>query len=178
MQRILIEIDRILEFFSDAEQAYIKNIIDFSTDEIPKKTSFFIFKCARSIDGNTSQDKLTLFIKILEQIFIKDTTDNVDIVHSGEDFFVELRLRRGEDLTGSMILARNGANGNALSSVTLKGTEASVQRIDLLDLDLPVNTFHRINILAEEPDANESASGDSNALVNIVYLFVEDNIDQ
>lgn len=178
MQRTRIEIEKALEHFTHPQKEYVHDIIDFSTDQLHKKTDFFLFKCAGSIDENTSDYKKDMFIDIIEQVFIKDTEDNVDILSSGENFFIELRLRKDEDLTGSALVARLDEDDSALSDKTLKGNSDAIQRLDCLDLDLTTGTFHRINVLTEGIDSNGSANGNGIALINIVYLYVIESIDQ
>ena len=178
IQRVLIEIDMVLQYFTDTQTLYIKDIIDYSTDPMPKPVSYFLFKCVRSIDETTTEAKKEIFIQLLEQIFVKDTLDNVETIHAGENLLIEVFLKKDEDFTGSIILARDDSDNMALSSVTLAGTDERIQQIMCLDLELTPLTFHRINVLAESIGADGvSASGDSNALLNIVYLYVEKDID-
>lgn len=176
-QRVLIEINKTLQYFTEAQKIYIKDIIDFSTDSISKPALYFLFKCAKSINSNTSEIKKNYFIEIIEQIFIKDTQDNIEIINSGENLFIEIYLRKDEDLSGSIILARLDENGLALSDQTNLGSELKIQRIMCMDLSLEVETFHRINILSEEPTLEGTASGNSNSLLNVIYLYVEKDID-
>jgi len=177
MQRIRIEIDKIINHFTPSEQRYIHDIVNYSEDSLSKKSYFFLFKCMKSIDDSTPQNKKTLFIEMLEQILLKDTQDNIDVISSGENFFIEIRLRKEENLSGSIILARDEDNV-ALSSNGLFGSEDTIQRIDLFDLDLASGTFHKIRVLAESPNADGVASGDGISLINIVYLYVLETIDQ
>lgn len=178
MQNVRVEINKVLQYFSKQEQDYIQDIVQYSEDSISKKTYYFLFKCIRSIDGNTTQAKKDLFIEMLEQIFIKDTEDNVDIIHSGENYYIEIRLRKDEDFSGANLIARLDADSSPLSSQSLKGTDASIQRVDLIDLDLSSETFHKVNVLLETQKANGLASGDSISLINVVYLFILEDIDQ
>lgn len=177
MEKLRTQLKKICKYFNTEQERYIYELMAYSTDRLSKKTKFFLFKCINSINYNTPDYKKELFIELLEQIFIKDTEDNVDILSSGENFFIEVRLRKDEDLTGSIILAREDETNDALSDQTLKGNDEPIQRVDCLDLDLTPNTFYKIKILAEGINQQGSANGDGLALINFVYLFVTQSID-
>lgn len=176
MYKLKVEIDRVLQFFTADQKKYVNDIIDYSVNKISKKTFFFLWKCLKSIDESATEDKKELLVEILEQLFVRDVEGNVEVIHTGENLLIEIRLRKNEDLSGSIIVVRD-TNHIAISGTSLKGSDSPIQEINCNDLQLNQLTFHRLNVLSEKPDDDEQASGDSNCLLNIVYLYMEKNID-
>lgn len=170
------QLNRILQYFSESEQQYIRDIVDFNKSGLCPEEQYILLKIVNTFDENTTQDKKDFLIEIFEQICVRQTNPSFYIVNGGEDFILTIRLGKNQDLTGSMLVIRED-DGTLLSADDVDGTNQPNQNISIIDVSLPEYNFYKLNIMIESPTTQGTASGDVLTLLDTIYLYIDVNVD-
>lgn len=171
------QLELILPNFTEVEQNYIRDMVDFSSLSLNEEDRYILLKIIRSIDSNTAQVKKDYIIDIFEKVFVRTTPPNFYIVNEGEDFNLTIRLRQDDDFTGTILLIRNAEDGTSLSDITQAGTSDSEQVVSIEDISLASGNFYKLWILTESPNGQSEASGNGLNLIDTIYIYVDEDID-
>jgi hypothetical protein len=169
-----------LELFSGSQQDYIKDLTTYPLS-VNKSETYIILKAIRSMSEDSSEEDKETFIDLLEDLYIKEKNPVMHIADRGETVSVDIKLREGDNYTDSMLIARKADTKEALSSEYLEGSDAEVQKIELEDVDLPVGSFTKVVLLSEKPiddpedPGTDMASGDANAVLSKMYLYIDED---
>jgi hypothetical protein len=96
----------------------------------------------------------------------------------GENINIDIKLRANDNFTNSFLVARKATDKTALSTLTLEGSDAAIQRIVLTDIDLPVKTFIKVFVLAEKGEnveGTDQASGNVESVISKMYLYIDED---
>lgn len=171
------QLQDILPNFSETEQDYILNLVDFGSLDLSPEDKYILLKIIRTIDENSSQTKKDYIIDIFEKIFVRDNPPNFYIINAGEDFTLTIRKTKSQDFTGSELLIRNAADGSALSPLDNDGDNTTEQTITITDLSLASDDFYKLNVVTEAPNGQGDASGDVLNLLDQIYMYVGEDVD-
>jgi len=171
------QLELILPNFTEAEQSYIRDMVDFNAHDLSPEDEYILLKIIQSIDETSSQAKKDYLIDIFEKIYVRQSPPNFYIVNEGEDFNLTIRLRKTDDFTGTILLIRNAENGNALTDVDQAGTSDSEQTVTITDIDLSAGDFYKLWVLTESPNGQSEASGNGLNLIDTIYMYVGEDID-
>jgi len=167
-----------LKHFTQDEKTYLLQLINsHNCANINDREEFILLKIWRSVDEVTNQLQKDMLIDLIERLYVENEVPALHIAHRGENIIVDIKLNENDDFTNTILLARENENKTALSADDVSGTLEPVQSIIIVDIDLNETTFYKILLLLEAPDGNGKASGNVEALINEVYLYVADDID-
>lgn len=169
-----------LDHFSPDNQDYIQDLKTYPLN-VNKNETYIILKAIRSIAAESTDDAKETFIDLLEDLYIKNENPVMHLADKGENVSIDIKLREGDNYTGSMLVARLSDTKELLSAETLQGSSAEVQKITLDHVDLPVGSFHKIVLLSEVPmddpenTGTDIASGIANSVLSKMYLYIDED---
>jgi hypothetical protein len=167
-----------LKHFSSDEQAYLQQLIGSnSCTAINDRQEYILLKIWKSVDETISPYSKELLIDLAEKLYVEHDVPTFHIAHRGENIIVDILLNENDDFTNSILLARDNENKTALSADDLAGTSAPKQSVILVDIDLTESAFYKILLVLEAPDIDGNASGNVEALINEIYLYIADDVD-
>ena len=165
-----------LQFFTDDDKEYIQSLTSYTLN-VNRAETYILLKAIRSITDSSTDLAKNTFIDLLEALYIKERNPIMHLADKGEDVKIDLKLKEGDNYTGSMLIARDADDKSALSSDTLEGTSATIQQIVIEDIAYEVGTFNKILILAEKPedvDGTNTATGDVSAVLSKMYIYIDE----
>lgn len=176
MNIIESQLQKKLQHFESEDAEYIEALSTYSLN-VNRYETYILLKAVRSIsDVSTDQEKET-FIDLLEDLYVKEQNPVMHLADKGENVKIDIKLREGDNYTGSMLIARDAVTKAALSSDELEGTSATIQQIIIDDIDYPVGTFVKVLILSEGIDDSSGtniANGDVNSVLSKMYIYIDE----
>lgn len=169
-----------LPLFDATNRDYIQDIIK-NTANLNRTELYILLKIVRNLDENTDAYTKETFIDLIEDLYIKEQNPPLHMADRGENVGIDIKLRANDNFTNSFIVARKADDKTALSSLTLAGTDATIQRVTLEDIDLPTGSFSKILILSEkgadDGAGGQEASGDVETVISKMYLFIDEEAE-
>uniref|UniRef100_UPI0025D63503 hypothetical protein n=1 Tax=Methanohalobium sp. TaxID=2837493 RepID=UPI0025D63503 len=172
--------DALEHYDSVEDQDYIRNLVNTrgQAAQMTEEENYVLSKIVGSIDDNTSTERKENFIDILERIYLDHDAPGLYSVDEGEDLKISIRIPRSKSLKGEVLIALD-ANKNPLTAEDNGGTTDRIQSLTLTDISFTTEEFHKVYIVTERFDVNETTStGDVEEVLEEAYIYVEPTTDR
>ena len=166
-----------LPLFSADDRGYIKDIIT-NTGNFNRTELYILLKIVRHLNEDTLDSTKESFIDLIEDLYLKEENPPLHMADKGENINIDIKLRANDNFTNSFLVARKATDKTALSTLTLEGSDAAIQRIVLTDIDFPVKTFIKVFVLAEKGEnveGTDQASGNVESVISKMYLYIDED---